>query len=158
MEHSQPLRRLCALQASRISVRQPTQVGCQRLEPRRQLPNGQRACPIPSGVSGILQRLAFSATGTAARGSTLIPQIGTNTGRYPRHIVDDVRLQKEYRLQAARQALKLMANFFNIANHQNIDGLGTTAYKLSGSTADLSGAGCFESIRTTPTQYSHQLQ
>lgn len=34
-----------------------------------------------------------------------------------------------------------MANVFNVANHQNIDGLGTTAYKLSGTTATYQGQG-----------------
>jgi len=34
-----------------------------------------------------------------------------------------------------------MANVFKLANHQNIDGLGTTAYKLSGTTATYQGQG-----------------
>jgi hypothetical protein len=36
---------------------------------------------------------------------------------------------------AEGRSLHLMCNIFNLANHQNIDGLGTTAYKLSGTTA-----------------------
>ncbi len=34
-----------------------------------------------------------------------------------------------------------MVNVFNIANHQNITGLGTTAYTLSGSTLTYQGQG-----------------
>jgi hypothetical protein len=47
--------------------------------------------------------------------------------------VDDARLQKQIPLGKSRN-LQLMCNIFNVANHQNIDGLGTTAYKLSSTT------------------------
>jgi hypothetical protein len=60
--------------------------------------------------------------------------IGPNTGRYPRHIVDYARVQKQFTFHESRPyQLQLIANVFNIANHQNIDGLGTTAYKLTSS-------------------------
>jgi len=71
-------------------------------------------------------------------GSTMIPFIGVNTKRYPRREVDDVRFQKQISLDKGRN-LQLMCNIFNVANHQNIDGLGTTAYKLSGTTATYQG-------------------
>lgn len=67
-----------------------------------------------------------------ASGPSILPMIGRNTLRYPRHVVDDARVQKEFSFHESRPyRLQLMANVFNIANHQNIDGLGTTAYKLS---------------------------
>jgi hypothetical protein len=49
-------------------------------------------------------------------------------------VVDDARLQKKVLLGGSRN-LQLMCNIFNIANHQNIDGQGTTAYKLSSTTS-----------------------
>jgi hypothetical protein len=70
----------------------------------------------------------------------MIPMIGPDTERYPRHMVDDLRLEKNFDLREGT-SLDLMANMFNVANHQNIDGLGTTAYKLSGSTATYQGQG-----------------
>jgi hypothetical protein len=70
----------------------------------------------------------------------MIPGIGPNTARYPRRMVDDARLQKEFSFEKGRN-LQLIANMFNVANHQNVDGLGTTAYKLSGTTATYQGQG-----------------
>ncbi len=95
--------------------------------------------PYTVGVSGFFSAGILSDW-NGGSGSTLIPQIGTETGRYPRHIVDDVRLQKAITFEGGR-SLELMGNFFNIANHQNIDGLGTIAYKLSGTTATFQGQG-----------------
>jgi outer membrane receptor protein involved in Fe transport len=71
-------------------------------------------------------------------GSNLIPAIGPNTGKYPRRMVDDVRFQKQISFAKGRN-LQLMCNIFNIANHQNVTSLGTTAYALSGTTATYQG-------------------
>ena len=93
--------------------------------------------PYTVGVSGFFSQGTVSgilSDWNGASGSTLIPQIGINTGRYPRHVVDDARVQKAFTLSEGR-SLDLILNVFNVANHQNIDGLGTTAYKLSGTTA-----------------------
>jgi outer membrane receptor protein involved in Fe transport len=95
--------------------------------------------PYTVGVSGFFSPGILSDW-NGGSGSTLIPGIGPNTGRYPRHIVDDLRVEKDTRLREGMD-LELMANVFNVANHQNIDGLGTTAYKLSGSTATYQGQG-----------------
>jgi hypothetical protein len=66
-------------------------------------------------------------TGT---GASYIPVLGRDTYAYPRHIVDDVRLSKAIAITEGRN-LELMVNLFNIANHQNIDGINNTAYKFS---------------------------
>lgn len=88
-----------------------------------------------------------------ASGPAILPMIGRNTLRYPRHIVDDARVQKEFAFHESRPyRLQLMANFFNIANHQNIDGLGTTAYKLSGTTAIYQGQGS-----SNPSNNTYQI-
>ncbi len=49
--------------------------------------------PYTVGVSGFFSAGILSDW-NGASGSTLIPGIGPNTGRYPRHEVDDVRVQK----------------------------------------------------------------
>jgi hypothetical protein len=95
--------------------------------------------PYTVGVSGFFTPGILSDW-NGGSGSTLIPGIGPNTGRYPRHIVDDLRLEKDTMLHEGVD-LELMANMFNVAGHQNIDGLGTTAYKLSTGTATYQGQG-----------------
>ena len=99
----------------------------------------QSGLPYTVAVSGFFSAGILSDW-NGASGATLIPAIGPNTGRYPRHMVDDARLQKQIPLGKSRN-LQLMCNIFNVANHQNIDGLGTTAYKLSGTTATYQGQG-----------------
>jgi hypothetical protein len=68
-----------------------------------------------------------------------IPIIGRNTYKYPRHIVDDIRVQKAIEIHE-RYHLDLLCNVFNIANHQNIDGINTTGYTFTGGTANSSTA------------------
>ena len=63
-------------------------------------------------------------TGT---GATYIPVLGRDTYSYPRHIVDDVRVSKAIAIKEGYN-LELMLNVFNIANHQNIDGINNTEY------------------------------
>jgi hypothetical protein len=92
----------------------------------------QSGGPYNVGVSGFFSAGILSDW-NGGSGSTMIPQIGPETERYPRHVVDDARLQKSIVFEEGR-SLDLMCNIFNVANHQNIDGLGTTAYKLSSTT------------------------
>jgi hypothetical protein len=83
----------------------------------------------------------------------MLPMLGPNTQRYPRHIVDDLRVQKAISFNEGR-SLELMCNVFNVANHQNIDGLGTTAYKLttSGSTNTATWQGQYSSTSNNTYQ------
>jgi len=99
----------------------------------------QNGLPYTVGVSGFFSQGVLSDW-NGGSGSTMIPMIGVNTQHYPRHIVDDIRVQKTFAF-GERYHLEFMANVFNLANHQNIDGLGTTAYKLSGDTATYQGQG-----------------
>ncbi len=110
----------------------------------------QSGLPYTVGVSGFFSAGILSDW-NGASGSTLIPQIGINTKRYPRHEVDDARLQKSIDFGEGR-SLQLMGNLFNVANHQNVDGLGTTAYKLSGTTATYQGQGT-----SNPSNNTYQI-
>ncbi|MGA2349523.1 MAG: TonB-dependent receptor [Terracidiphilus sp.] len=76
-------------------------------------------------------------------GVNLLPTIGVNTKRYPRRIVDDARLQKAISFNKGR-SLELIGNVFNLANHQNITGINTTAYKVA-STGALAGTATYQS-------------
>jgi len=90
----------------------------------------QDGLPYSANVSGYTGDGLISDW-NGAGGSSIIPGLGINTYKTPRKIVDDLRLEKDFRL-FSHYDLQLFANMFNVANHQNIDGIGTTAYKLSG--------------------------
>ncbi|HSY37653.1 MAG TPA: carboxypeptidase regulatory-like domain-containing protein [Acidobacteriaceae bacterium] len=101
----------------------------------------QNGLPYSANVSG------FAGSGIAnnwngASGLSVIPGLGVNTYKYPRKIVDDLRVEKQFTF-ASRYNLQIFANVFNVANHQNIDGLGTTAYKLA-STGATTGTATFQ--------------
>lgn len=117
----------------------------------------QSGLPYTASANGFVGDAVLSDW-NGAGGSALIPAIGLNTYRSPRKVVDDARLQKEIAL-GDRVHLQLMANFFNVANHQNIDvsNISSMAYKLTtnaGSTTagtatyqgGQSGAGLFRSV------------
>jgi len=90
----------------------------------------QNGLPYTVGVSGKTTG-AIANYWNGAGGSNLIPSIGMNTKKYPRRMVDDIRLQKQISFDKGRN-LQLMWNVFNLANHQNVTGLNTTAYSFSG--------------------------
>ncbi len=91
--------------------------------------------PYSLTVSGFAGN-AILSDWNGASGATFIPQIGRNTYTYPRRIVDDIRVQKQIPITEGVN-LQLLANFFNMANHQNIDSISSLGYKLT----SASGAG-----------------
>jgi hypothetical protein len=93
----------------------------------------QNGLPFTVGVSGFTSA-SVGSYWNGSSGSTMIPSIGPNTKRYPHREVDDVRLQKQISFDKSRN-IQLMFNAFNIANHQNVTSMNTTAYALSGTTA-----------------------
>lgn len=100
----------------------------------------QNGLPFTGGISGSAKPSGAIASGWNGSGfASIIPQIGYNTYRYPRRIVDDVRLQKQITFEKGYN-LQLVLNAFNIANHQNITGFAATyLYSLSGTTATYTG-------------------
>ena len=67
-------------------------------------------------------------------GATYLPQLGRNTLQLRRDIVNDARLTKAIPF-SDRYNLELRADVFNVANHENVSVVGTTAYNLGGTTA-----------------------
>jgi hypothetical protein len=90
----------------------------------------QNGLPFTVGASGFVYA-AIGSDWNGSSGSTMIPMIGPNTKRYPHREVDDVRLQKQISFAKGRN-LQLMFNAFNVANHQNVTSMNTTAYALAG--------------------------
>ncbi|QNI38366.1 TonB-dependent receptor [Edaphobacter sp. 4G125] len=96
----------------------------------------QSGLPYSVGVSGsgtnqCAQVGCFApySTGLGGTGVTYIPQIGRNTLNSPRTINVDARLQKDFKLHE-NYNLQFTAEGFNLANHQNITGVNTTAYSI----------------------------
>jgi hypothetical protein len=90
----------------------------------------QSGLPYTASVSGFTGP-AILSDWNGASGSALIPGIGVNTYKLPRKIVDDLRVEKEFKLYKDYR-LQVLAQMFNVANHQNYDGINSTAYKLGG--------------------------
>ncbi|HVN94774.1 MAG TPA: carboxypeptidase regulatory-like domain-containing protein [Terracidiphilus sp.] len=74
--------------------------------------------------------------------------IGRNTFRYPNTWKADLRLAKRFDLSEMRQ-LELMAETFNLFNHQNVTALETTGYSIENSgTSGTMPTLCFLTINT----------
>jgi hypothetical protein len=86
--------------------------------------------PYSAAISGTTSSSSISTGWNGTGVTSYIPILGRNTYKYPRHEIDDIRIQKEFTIQDSTK-LQLMINVFNIANKQNIDNLNTTAYTLS---------------------------
>jgi hypothetical protein len=90
----------------------------------------QNGLPYSASVSGYVGS-AIVSDWNGSGGLGIIPGMGVNQYQSPRKVVDDVRAEKDFLLKD-RYNVQFLAQVFNVANHQNIDGLGTTAYKLGG--------------------------
>ena len=97
----------------------------------------QSGLPYSLTVSGRVAGGIASSGINGAAGQTYIPSsllnipgLGRNTYKLKRDIVDDVRLVKGIPF-TDRYNLELRADFFNIANHQNVTSVGTAGYSLS---------------------------
>lgn len=94
---------------------------------------GQSGLPLSITVSGNVASNKVLGGWNGGGSTSYIPNIGRNTIKYPRHIVDDARVDKQINF-TERYNLQLFVNIFNIANHQNIDGINTTGYAFTGGT------------------------
>ena len=89
-----------------------------------------------------------------------VPFVGRNTYDQPRTMVLDMRLEKEFTVQAADKPyhLELMGELFNAANHPNITGVSTTAYNMSSNSSTTSpctnpAGGTFGQVGSSPVFY-----
>ncbi|HEY9712247.1 MAG TPA: hypothetical protein V6C72_02180, partial [Chroococcales cyanobacterium] len=111
----------------------------------------QNGLPYTGGMSGTISGAVGSGWIGSGSGPAIVPgYIGVNTFKYPRRIVDDARLQKSVVFEnnfTHIHSVDLIANAFNVANHQNVTQLGTTQYSLSGATLTyLGGGGSFQQV------------
>jgi Carboxypeptidase regulatory-like domain len=93
----------------------------------------QSGLPLSITVSGNVASNKVLGGWNGGGDTAYIPTIGRNTIKYPRHMVDDARIQKQITF-TERYNLQLFLNVFNLVNHQNIDGINTTGYAFTGGT------------------------
>jgi outer membrane receptor protein involved in Fe transport len=75
---------------------------------------------------------ALNSSWNGAGGTSWIPLIGRNTYKYPRDVVQDLRVQKQISF-TERYHGELRLDLFNLYNHQNVTSVQNTAYVLSSS-------------------------
>jgi hypothetical protein len=131
----------------------------------------QSGLPYSATVSGSTPQQCYvtgcyatsSATTSGLQGTsvTYLPSIGRNTFQYPRTINVDTRVQKDFVLHE-NYTLQIIAEAFNLANHQNVTTLNTGAYTLASTpgtgtaapTATLTPTTNFGSVSATNSTYA----
>jgi hypothetical protein len=94
----------------------------------------QNGLPYSATLSGFASFGALNSSWNGAGGTSFIPTIGRNTYKYPRDIVQDLRVQKQLSF-TERYHAELRLDLFNLYNHQNVTNLQNLAYKLQSGSA-----------------------
>jgi outer membrane receptor protein involved in Fe transport len=94
----------------------------------------QSGLPYSASLSGYPSYNALNSSWNGAGGTSWIPPIGRNTYKYPRDIVQDVRLQKQISF-TERYKGEARLDLYNVYNHQNVTAVQNTAYALTTSSA-----------------------
>ena len=84
---------------------------------------------------------AYSSSWNGAGSNYWIPSIGRNTYQMKQTKVLDLRLEKQFTIDAHDKPyhLQLLAEVFNVANHPNVTGVSTTAYNLAANSSVTAG-------------------
>jgi len=96
----------------------------------------QSGLPYSAALNSTLFNTANAAGFSGWNGTgvtSYFPLLGRNSYRYARAIVDDMRVQKQISF-TDRYNLILLANVFNVANHQNWSSVNGTAYNATSAT------------------------
>jgi hypothetical protein len=96
----------------------------------------QSGMPYSANVTGTGE--GYSSGWNGSGGGELIPELGFNNYFQRKNIVDDIRLEKQFTFHD-RYKLQVMAQAFNVANHQNVTEVYSEAYNLVGTTATYQG-------------------
>ena len=103
----------------------------------------QAGLPFSGTASGKNSTNAVLADWNGNGSVTYIPQLGHNNHFFQKDVVDDLRVEKQFRIQE-RYSLQVFLQAFNIANHQNVTAVNSIAYKLA-STGPLAGTATWQS-------------
>ena len=104
----------------------------------------QNGLPYTAGVSGTTSSSSVLADWNGNGNVTYVPQLGHNNYFFPRDIVIDARVQKQFAF-TERYKLTVFLQAYNVANHQNVTAVFTPAYKVAKSGANaLSGTATYQ--------------
>ena len=118
--------------------------------PYSALTSGTTANQCTTQTTGCLQAASTGLTGTGA--TAYLTFIGRNTLQYPRTIEIDLRAQKAFTFYE-HYNLEVFGEAFNLANHQNVTGVNSTAYGISGNT--LAYQANFGTVSSANTNYAY---
>jgi hypothetical protein len=101
------------------------------MNPVFQMQNGLAYSAVVNSGSPAVS--AYSSGLDGAGGGSWFPFIGRNTYKYPRAIVLDLRLEKQFPIAVGDKTykLQLLAEAFNLPNHQNVTGVSNGAYNFA---------------------------
>ena len=104
----------------------------------------QNGLPYSAGVSGTTSSSSILGDWNGNGSITYVPQLGHNNYFFPRDIVVDARVQKQFAF-TERYRLTLFLQAYNVANHQNVTAVFTPAYKVAKSAANnFSGVATYQ--------------
>jgi hypothetical protein len=91
--------------------------------------------------SGSAAVSTYSSGVNGAGGGSWFPFIGRNTYKYPRDMILDLRLEKQFPITVGDKTyrLQLLGEAFNLPNHQNVTGVSNGAYSLAANSSVTSG-------------------
>jgi hypothetical protein len=118
----------------------------------------QNGLPYSASIgTGFPSYSAYSGSWNGAGSNYWLPPIGRNTYAYPRDMILDLRVEKQLPITVGDKTyrLQLLGEAFNLANHQNVTGVSTSAYNLSSNssvTSPCTGAGSGPSTVTGQAQ------
>jgi hypothetical protein len=72
-------------------------------------------------------------------GANRIDVLGRNTFRFPNTWIGDMRIAKRFSIRE-KYKVELSGDVFNVANHQNVTGITSTGYIISGTTLNFNPA------------------
>jgi hypothetical protein len=126
--------------------------------------DGTDGCTPTVAKNGVCSNVKAANTGLNGAGSSAnrLPWIERNSYNYPKTVVVDLRVGKNFYIHASHfdnARFEIFAEIFNIANHQNITGLTTEAYSYSGSTLTPYAAfGTYTNSNSNYTYSPRQVQ
>ena len=123
------------------------------------VPNGTDGCAATAGCSVNAAYKGLNGSGSSA---DRLPWIERNSYNDPKTVVVDVRLGKNFNIEAPQfehARLEVFAEVFNMMNHQNITGVTNEAYTLSGTTLTAyPNFGNYTNSNSNYTYSSRQIQ
>ncbi|MGI4757722.1 MAG: TonB-dependent receptor domain-containing protein [Janthinobacterium lividum] len=118
--------------------------------------------PQQCNAAGCLAASTATSSGLQGTSISYIPQLGRNTFQFPRTINVDTRVQKDFRIHE-NYTLQVIAEAFNLANHQNVTTINSGAYTLASAnnanpalapTATLTPVTSFGTVSATNSTYA----